>query len=88
MRDSRDGDTSLQSIMSAPTRSRFAMTDSDTPPVRFECDQCGYEEWRPEDQEPWLCVVCGYMRWRVVGVAQDPELPSESGRRPLEDETP
>jgi len=32
----------------------------------FQCDQCSYEEWRPEEQEPWLCPVCGNMRWGVV----------------------
>ena len=32
----------------------------------FRCDQCSHEEWRPEEQEPWLCLVCGYMRWGVV----------------------
>lgn len=36
--------------------------------VLFECDQCAHQEWRPEGQEPWLCVVCGYMRWSVVAV--------------------
>ena len=32
----------------------------------FRCHQCSYEEWRPEGQDPWLCVVCGYMMWTVV----------------------
>lgn len=35
--------------------------------VLFECDQCAHQEWRPADQEPWLCAVCGNMRWSVVG---------------------
>lgn len=39
----------------------------------FECDQCTYREWRPEEQEPWLCVVCGYMRWSVVAVGERDE---------------
>lgn len=34
--------------------------------VLFRCDQCRYEEWWPEEQEPWLCLVCGYMRWGRV----------------------
>lgn len=34
--------------------------------VLFECDQCTYQEWRPEEQEPWLCPVCGNMRWGIV----------------------
>lgn len=42
-------------------------------PVLFQCDQCAFQEWRPEDEEPWLCLVCGYMRWQVVAVAADPD---------------
>jgi hypothetical protein len=38
----------------------------------FECDQCAHQEWRPESQEPWLCAVCGYMRWSVVAVQEGP----------------
>jgi hypothetical protein len=34
--------------------------------VLWECDQCAYREWRPADQEPWLCVVCGYERWHAI----------------------
>jgi len=34
--------------------------------VLFRCDQCSYEEWREAHEEPWLCVVCGNMRWGVV----------------------
>lgn len=41
--------------------------------VLFCCDQCGYEEWRAADREPWLCAVCGGMRWGVV--EQEPEEP-------------
>ncbi len=37
----------------------------------FRCDQCSYEEWRSEEQEPWLCLVCGNMRWGVVETAPD-----------------
>ena len=32
----------------------------------FQCDQCGHEEWRSEEQEPWLCIVCDWMRWSEV----------------------
>lgn len=34
--------------------------------VEFECDRCGHREWRPPEQEPWLCVICGWMRWSIV----------------------
>jgi len=34
--------------------------------VLFGCDQCAYEEWRDATQEPWLCPVCGGMRWTRV----------------------
>lgn len=43
----------------------------------FRCHQCSYEEWRPEDREPWLCLVCGYMRWSAIaddGPAVDPDF--------------
>jgi len=40
----------------------------------FRCDQCSYEEWRPEEQEPWLCLVCGNMRWGVVGDDEDESI--------------
>lgn len=42
----------------------------------FRCDQCGHEEWRAEEQEPWLCAVCGYMRWSVVADG-GPEAPQD-----------
>ncbi len=41
--------------------------------VLFECDQCGNREWRPGDQEPWLCAVCGYMRWSIVAESEADE---------------
>jgi len=45
----------------------------------FRCDQCRYEEWRPEEQEPWLCLVCGYMRWGVVATdGGDEQLVAEA----------
>ena len=34
--------------------------------VLFRCDQCTYEEWREATQEPWLCPVCGWMRWARI----------------------
>jgi hypothetical protein len=34
--------------------------------ILYRCDQCTHEEWRQEGQEPWLCVVCGYMRWEAI----------------------
>jgi uncharacterized Zn finger protein len=34
--------------------------------ILYRCDQCTHEEWREEGQEPWLCVVCGYMRWEAI----------------------
>ncbi len=34
--------------------------------ILYRCDQCTHEEWREEGQEPWLCVVCGYMRWGAI----------------------
>lgn len=34
--------------------------------VLWSCDQCATEEWRGPLDEPWLCVVCGYMRWRPI----------------------
>lgn len=34
--------------------------------VLWSCDQCATEEWRGPRDEPWLCVVCGYMRWRPI----------------------
>ncbi len=37
----------------------------------FQCDQCGYEEWRDPDQDTWLCAVCGSMRWSVVATEAD-----------------
>ena len=40
--------------------------------VLFECDQCTNQEWRPAEQEPWLCAVCGCMRWSVIE-SQNPE---------------
>ena len=45
--------------------------------VLFSSDQCGHEEWREADQEPWLCAVCGWMRWSVVATAE-PEAVSDS----------
>jgi len=51
--------------------------------ILYRCDQCSYEEWREAGQEPWLCVVCGYMRWGAVAEAESPpgvddsEAPSE-----------
>jgi hypothetical protein len=42
--------------------------DGEGTKVLFRCDQCAHEEWRERDQEPWLCVVCGWMRWQVVDV--------------------
>ena len=44
---------------------------SDEELVLFECDPCANREWRPRDQEPWLCVVCGYYRWRIVSPTTD-----------------
>ena len=43
--------------------------------ILYRCDQCTHEEWREEGQEPWLCVVCGYMRWGAV--ASDAEVSVE-----------
>ena len=34
--------------------------------ILYRCDQCTHEEWREAGQEPWLCVVCGYMRWEAI----------------------
>jgi ribosomal protein L37AE/L43A len=55
----------------------------------FECDQCGNQEWRRRDREPWLCVVCGYMRWAVVTTSDDRadgDKPArEPGKRSTED---
>ncbi|MFQ5744012.1 MAG: hypothetical protein ACE5HV_10540 [Acidobacteriota bacterium] len=45
----------------------------------FRCDQCVYEEWRDDDQEPWLCAVCGNMRWERIAVSDDSESPEEEG---------
>ena len=48
----------------------------------FQCDQCTNEEWRPADQEPWLCVVCGWYRWGVIATSGDQgptQDPSEGG---------
>lgn len=43
--------------------------------VLWRCDQCAHEEWRPPTDEPWLCLVCGYMRWQEItrrhAVAED-----------------
>lgn len=39
--------------------------------VLFECDQCAHQEWRDESQEPWLCPVCGNMRWSVAATRPD-----------------
>lgn len=49
--------------------------------VLFECDQCANQEWRDESQEPWLCPVCGNMRWGVVAreAAADPGEREGSG---------
>jgi len=51
----------------------------------FECDQCAYQEWRHEDQEPWLCAVCGNMRWSVLATEDvasgDAGGGKEAGRR-------
>jgi len=41
--------------------------------VLFECDQCAYQEWREEQQEPWPCVVCGWVRWQIVAREQEDE---------------
>lgn len=43
----------------------------------YRCDQCGYEEWRRLGEEPWLCLVCGWMRWELVATAE-PEADGES----------
>ena len=53
-------------------------TETETGRVLGECDQCAYREWRPADQEPWLCVICGYERWRAVGVDEGTEAPREA----------
>lgn len=37
----------------------------------YRCDQCSYEEWRRLGEEPWLCVVCGWMRWELVATAAE-----------------
>jgi hypothetical protein len=37
--------------------------------ILYRCDQCSHEEWREAGQEPWLCIVCGYMRWEAVAEA-------------------
>jgi hypothetical protein len=51
--------------------------------VLFRCDQCRYEEWREASQEPWLCPVCGGMRWERV-TTDEPEERS-SGQAPGDD---
>lgn len=38
----------------------------------YRCDQCGHDEWRPTGQEPWLCLVCGGMRWEEVARRETP----------------
>jgi ribosomal protein L37AE/L43A len=38
--------------------------------ILYRCDQCSHEEWRSAGQEPWLCVVCGYMRWEAVAESE------------------
>lgn len=48
----------------------------------FQCDQCTYEEWRADDDEPYLCPVCGYMRWERIAHRPDPD-----DTRPVEDPT-
>ena len=52
--------------------------------ILYRCDQCTHEEWREEGQEPWLCVVCGYMRWAVI--ASEGELSVEVERNNGSDE--
>ena len=47
----------------------------------FRCDQCGFEEYRPEDDETWLCMVCGWMRWTLVDDDPTEERPSTSRDR-------
>jgi hypothetical protein len=46
--------------------------------VLFRCDQCTYEEWREATQEPWLCPVCGWMRWTAIATDEAAE-PSNGG---------
>lgn len=46
----------------------------------YRCDQCRHEEWRQLGEEPWLCVVCGWMRWELVTTAEEPDSEaSDSG---------
>lgn len=48
----------------------------------YRCDQCSHEEWRALGEEPWLCAVCGWMRWELLATADDPgddSDPSGSG---------
>ena len=45
----------------------------------FECEQCSNQEWRPVDNEPWLCVVCGYMRWSVVVTSDETGTEADEG---------
>lgn len=44
--------------------------------ILYRCDQCTHEEWREAGQEPWLCVVCGYMRWEAI--ASEVEVAEEA----------
>jgi len=46
--------------------------------ILFRCDQCSHEEWREADQEPWLCAVCGWMRWSVIAT-DEPDATDEPG---------
>lgn len=49
--------------------------------VLFECNQCSHQEWRSEDQEPWLCLVCGNMRWSVVATEESQDGGEPRGRQ-------
>jgi hypothetical protein len=49
----------------------------DPPMTLFECHQCAFREWRPADQDTWLCVVCGYFHWHVIEASDEATAMSE-----------
>jgi hypothetical protein len=54
--------------------------------ILYRCDQCTHEEWREEGQEPWLCVVCGYMRWEAIASDAEASVETEWVSGPEEDD--
>ena len=53
--------------------------------ILWQCDQCSYEEWRWPDQEPWLCVICGWMRWAPIAERRVEVEETDAGAEPSPD---